>query len=428
MTASPLLALSGRLFDGELLWPRATVLMQDGQVLEVAASVPLPDGVETLEAGPEETILPGLVDLHVHARPHYTCWFPEAGVTTVRDAGGSLEGLAELRALAQRGEGPRVFGAGAILDGPNSVFRHFGEGVLGEVGDRKAGAWIVRTPERARAAVDALARADVDTLKLYEQLSPDVYGAAVQRAQEHGLTVMTDLGTRSTRGLNGAQVDALDALKLGVRTVEHASGFALAFQRLGFDPATQFPDEGTLEMFARAVVEAGAFLVPTLSVHEGLRREQRADLTTLPNGQRSSEAASSLRAMWDGLYAATASLRAAAEWDARLAAGLTRRVLDLGGWVGAGTDTPAGVDNLPGGGLHAELMHLVELAQLSPLEALRAATGTAGQILAGPELAMVGVLRAGAAADALIVEGDPTHDITATRRLRAVVRAGRICA
>lgn len=426
MTEPSLLALTGRLFDGDTLWPRATVLMRNGRVLEVAEHLPLPEETRTLDAGPDATILPGLVDLHVHARPHYARWFPEAGVTAVRDAGSSLETLAALRALAESGEGPRVFGAGTILDGPSSIFRHFGEGVLGEVGDAAAGAWSIRTPDEAEAAVDALAAAGVNTVKLYEQLAPESYAAAVRRVGQRGLPVMTDLGMRSTRGLSGARVDALEALRLGVRTIEHASGFALAFQRLGFDPATQFPSADILDGFARAVVAAGVALVPTLSVYEGLRREGRADLEGLPHGQRGDEGAEGLRRQWDAVHTGTAGHREAAEWDARLAAALARRVLDLGGRVGAGTDTPAGVDNLPGGGLHAELAHLVTQAHLSPLEALRAATGTAGRILAGSEPLTVGVLRAGACADALTVEGDPARDITATRRLRMVVRAGRV--
>ncbi|EYB69303.1 hypothetical protein DEIPH_ctg008orf0012 [Deinococcus phoenicis] len=426
MTDAPLLALTGRLFDGERLWPHATVLMQGGQVLEVAERLPLSEGIGVLDTGPDGTILPGLVDLHVHARPHYARWFPEAGVTTVRDAGSSLAMLTGLRALAASGEGPRVFGAGTILDGPNSIFRHFGEGVLGEVGDRAAGAWIVRTPGEARAAVDALAVEGVNTVKLYEQLPQDAYAAAVRRAREHDLPVMTDLGMRLTRGLSGAQVDALEALKFGVQTLEHVSGFALAFRRLGFDPTTQFPDEGTLAAFAQAVVEAGTVLVPTLSVYEGVRHDRRADLSGLPQGRRGGAAVDGLREQWNAVHAATSGHRAAPDWDARLAAALTRRVLDLGGQVGAGTDTPASVDNLPGGGLHAELAHLVQQSHLSPLEALRAATGTAGRLLAGRGQPVVGVLRPGAYADALIVEGDPTRDIAALRRLRTVIRAGRV--
>ncbi|MFC4427072.1 amidohydrolase family protein [Deinococcus navajonensis] len=426
MTPARMLALTGRLFDGEILYPQATVLMHNGTVLDVGERLTLPAEVQVLEAGPDGTILPGLIDLHVHARSGYASWFPEAGVTTIRDAGNSLDVIGELRTLTPSAAGPRLFASGAILDGEGSIFQYFGEGALGEAGDRRATAWIIRNATDAVAAVDALADAGVETIKLYEQLPSEAYQAAVRRAQEHGLPVMTDLGTRWTRGLSGAQVDALQALKLGVRTVEHASGFALAFQRLGFDPTTQFPDDSVLSQFARAVIEAGAVLVPTLSVPAGLRSAERQNLTGLPHGTRNDEQGQGLRGMWDGLHTAAASLRPAADWDARLAAALTWHVLDQGGEVGAGTDTPAGVDNLPGGGLHAELAHLVREAHLTPLQALRAATGTAGRLLAGRTTPEVGLLRPGALADALIVGGDPSLDITATRRLRAVIQGGRL--
>lgn len=424
MNPSRPLALTGRLFDGEILHPPTTVLMQGGRVAAIGTALDLPPGTEVLDAGPAGTILPGLIDLHVHCRPAYAAWFPEAGVTTVRDAGNSLDTVQALRTRADLGTGPRLWASGTILDGASSVFQHFGEGVLTDVGNPQAGAWILRTPDDARAAVDLLAEAGVDTIKLYEQLPPDAYRAAVLRAREHGLPVMTDLGTRWTRGLDGAQVDALQALEMGVQTIEHATGFALAFQRLGFDPVTQFPDEDVLLSFARAVVEAGAVLVPTLSVHEGLRSAARQDLAGLPHGTRDDEQARSLRGQWDGLSRIAAAKRGEAEWDGRLAMALTRLVLDLGGQVGAGTDTPAGVDNLPGGGLHAELSHLVHWAQLTPLQALQAATGTAGRVLAGrgPQ---VGVLRPGAAADAVIVDGNPLEDITVTRRITSVILAGR---
>ncbi|WP_189010731.1 hypothetical protein [Deinococcus malanensis] len=121
-------------------------------------------------------------------------------------------------------------------------------------------------------------------------------------------------------------------------------------------------------------------------------------------------------------------MRSAADWDARLAAALTWHVLEQGGEVGAGTDTPAGVDNLPGGGLHAELAHLVNDARVTPLQALRAATGTAGRLLANGTVPWVGVLRPGAAGDALIVNGDPLQDITVTRRVRTVIHSGHVLA
>jgi len=108
--------------------------------------------------------------------------------------------------------------------------------------------------------------------------------------------------------------------------------------------------------------------------------------------------------------------------DLRLDQALTRRIHELGGVIGAGTDVPAGDYNLPGGGLHRELELLVK-AGLTPLAALHAATGAAGQILGLPGL---GTLRAGSVADVIIVAGNPATNIRATRNVRYVLQAGRV--
>lgn len=422
MPTHSLLALTGRLYDGFKLWPHATVLLEGDRVLEVGEHLAIPSQFQVLTVAPDETILPGLVDLHVHARPRYASWFPEAGVTAVRDAGGSVSGLQEARGWAATRQGPRVFGAGTILDGERSIFAHFGPGALTELGDPNAGAWVIRTPQDAEEAIECLAEAEACTIKLYEQLPPDAYAAAVIRTRELGLSVMTDLGMRLTRGLSGAQVDALQALKLGVRTIEHASGFALAYRRMGFDPTFQFPDEGVLDHFAQVIVDAGAMLVPTLSVFTGVSREERADLSRLPASDHEAEMGGEygLQPMWDAVYHSGVGKREPAAWDLRLAAELSRRVVERGGQVGAGTDTPAGVDNLPGGGLHAELEHLVALAGLTHEQALHAATGAASKLLNE----RCGVLRTGAHADVLVVRGDPTQDILATRQLQQVIFNG----
>lgn len=420
MNETGLQAITGRLFDGETLMSRATVLWQEGKVLDVTTT-DAPSTAQQHVLAPDEMLLPGLVDLHVHARPHYARWFLEAGVTTVRDAGNSLSGLHEQKTWAARRTGPRVFGAGTILDGENSVFKHFGEGALGEIGATEAGAWVLRTPQDAQDAVGRLAAAGADTVKLYEQLPPDVYAAAVAQARAHGLPVMTDLGMRSTRALSGAQVDAVQALALGVQTIEHGTGFALAFRRSGSDPTTDFPTDAVLDDFARQLMDAGTVLVPTLSVSQGLRLDQRQDVSHLPAGQHTGEGMTGLRGQWDRIHGFSAGLREAADWDFRLAAELSRRVQALGGLVGAGTDTPAGVDNLPGGGLHAELELLVQHAGLTPLQALRAATGHAHHIVGRG----AGRLRPGSPADLLVVRGDPTQDITATRQLRQVIFGGQ---
>lgn len=396
------------------------VLTRAGRIEAVGPATQLAALEDAVTVQTDGTILPGLIDLHVHARPRYLPWFVAAGVTTVRDACNSLETVAAL--LNPAGLAPRVLPSGPLLDGPDAFFRQFGPGAVHEPGDGQeysAGALIVRTPAQAERAVAFLADQGVTHLKLYEALAPDVYAAATRAAARLDLPVMTDLGMLTTRG-RAAQVDARQALALGVRSIEHASGFALAATRAGFDPAGEL-SAALLDELAALTVKAGTALVPTLSVFEPLATDTPPDQRDLPLAGQGGPVRESLDAQWHAVHAGTRPIRSLAQADARLAAQLAVRVARLGGRVGAGTDTPAGAFTLPGGGLHAELERLVQ-AGLTPAQALRAATGTAADILGRADL---GRVQPGAVADLLVVAGDPTTDVRATRDVRLVVQGGR---
>jgi imidazolonepropionase-like amidohydrolase len=88
----------------------------------------------------------------------------------------------------------------------------------------------------------------------------------------------------------------------------------------------------------------------------------------------------------------------------------------------AGTDSPYAYC-FPGSGLHDELELLVE-AGLSPREALETATlGPARYLGRTNEL---GTIAAGKRADLVLLAADPLADIRNTRRIIAVVAAGRV--
>lgn len=418
------LVLLGRLWNGvdEHATEDGAVVVQGERVTFAGErrALAAPANAHTVRTG--GTLMPGLIDLHVHARPGYLAWFVAAGVTTVRDACNSLETVEGMQALAL---GPRLLPCGPLLDGPDAFFRNFGPGAVHLPGDgleRSAGAWVVGTPQAARDAVTRLYGEGITQLKLYEQLAPEVYEAAARRAGEVGLPVMTDLGMLSTRGLTGAQVDARQALALGVRTIEHVSGYALAYGRMGGDPLAGRLDATLLDDLAGLTVAAGTALVPTLMIFATLASDEVPDTSGVPLADLDDPVQASLQAQWRGVHAGTASVRHLARADLRLASELLTRVRALGGRIGAGTDTPAAAFNLPGGGLHQELEWLTR-AGLSTLDALKAATSEAGQILGRPDL---GVLREGAAADVLVVRGDPLRDVRATRQITAVVQGGRV--
>jgi Amidohydrolase family len=422
--AHSLLALRGRIIDGTGAAPieQGVVLAEGERVLCVGTPerCPVPAGATVLDAG-GGTILPGLIDLHVHARAHYLPLFLPAGVTSVRDANNSLESVDALLAVAPHR--PRVFWSGPMLDGERTVTRRFGaEGVMKPgAGDiRKAFTLEATSAAEARAAVNLLADRGANVIKLYEQLSPEAFAAAVQQAKERKVPTMTDLGIQGTRGLKGAEVDALQALQMGVGSIEHASGFALAYQRMGGDPLRLPLDPARLDTLARAVVDHGAALVPTLTVTRSLAMDDVPSLEGVLMADRLDE---SFFAQWKGVHEHFGKKgREAPRNDLAMSRELLRRVSALGGLIGAGTDSPAGAYNVPGGGLHEELELLVE-AGLTPLQAVQAATGNAGRILGRPDL---GTLAPGMVADILIVEGNPAADIRATRGVRTVVLDGKV--
>jgi hypothetical protein len=96
----------------------------------------------------------------------------------------------------------------------------------------------------------------------------------------------------------------------------------------------------------------------------------------------------------------------------------TAKLARAGVTIGTGTDiweVPTGV--------HLELEEMVA-AGLSPLEALHAATGAAAEIIGADH--DLGTIEAGKLADLVLLEADPSSDIRATRRIRAVVLGGQV--
>ncbi|HLW75876.1 MAG TPA: amidohydrolase family protein, partial [Bryobacteraceae bacterium] len=88
----------------------------------------------------------------------------------------------------------------------------------------------------------------------------------------------------------------------------------------------------------------------------------------------------------------------------------------------AGTDTPAGVDVLPGISLHLELQRFVA-AGFTPLEALQTATLNPAKYFG--KLADFGAVLKGRIADLVLLRANPLDDIRNTREISGVVADGR---
>ena len=180
--------------------------MEKGRIVAVgdADRVGVPAGATRIDAR-GKFLIPGLWDMHVHA-----LWDPVVretilpllvvnGITGMRDMGGTLDVLAQVRAemSAHDPPWPSIVAAGPILDGPQPV--------------NPSVSLAISTAEEARAAVDRLDAAGVDFIKVYTLLPPDAYRAVVVEAHARGLPVA---------GHIPYGIDAREAAA-GMRSVEH---------------------------------------------------------------------------------------------------------------------------------------------------------------------------------------------------------------
>jgi imidazolonepropionase-like amidohydrolase len=256
--------------------------------------------------------------------------------------------------------------------------------------------------DEARAAANQLIDRGVDLLKIYQRLPLDAARAAVEVATARGVPVAGHISA----------ITAQQASEIGVRTIEHGSGIDL----VGSTEA--------LQAAARLFGDGGMWLDATLLVYENLANlptignVRYPDLDLVPPGValawlnwRNDAVSRSISDEHLGFGKPAAQGRAT----------LVKMVHDLGGRLVVGSDTPMPFV-VPGPSVHQELERIVG-AGVPPLNAIRAATGSAAEALGQPDL---GTVAAGALADLVLVAGDPATDITATRRIRKVIKGGAV--
>jgi imidazolonepropionase-like amidohydrolase len=371
-----------RVFDGVKVLPVATVVVRDGRVAAVGPDVEVPTDLEVVD-GRGQTLLPGLIDTHVHA---YGDSLPDAlnfGVTTVLDMHGDPATLRELTptrdSLSPR-QHADLFGAGWMGTVPKGHGTQFGFPVP-----------TLSTPAEAAAFLDARFAEGSDWLKLaYEPKDKNGLGPPFPSLDLPTATALI-VGAHERGRLAVAHVSRLwcarDMVGAGVDGLVHI-------------PADQPVDRAFVEQ-AKA---RGIFVIPTLVVAAafgGSLQDRAAEdprlASYLTQGQREMLAFKvDVPRMIFNVEAAKASVRT-----------LNAAGVD----ILAGSDAP-NPGTAQGASLHVELALLVE-AGLTPVEALAAATSVPARRF--KLLADRGRIAPGSRADLLLVRGDPTADIRATR-------------
>jgi imidazolonepropionase-like amidohydrolase len=393
----------------------ATIVVRGGRIERIgpAANVAVPREAEVVRLD-GKWVIPGLIDAHTHAERWTLNRFLAYGVTSIRDVGGVLDSIVTLRDEVQLNAslGPRMFIAGAMIDGPRATW---------------PGAIEVATAEQARQTVDRLVMLNVSHVKVYTKIDEALMRAVLDEARALDVPVTAHLG----------KVDAVTAAGMGLAAIEHMTGiveasvtrpepyfnahddFFTGWNRTEYDWTTL--DSAAVEGTIRELMDHGVTIVPTLTLHEAYSRLTdaayiaRLDLSGVPM---------EVQIAWDipdlvrrARLTATdlANLQGARAYQDRF----VRYYHRAGGDIAAGSDTPNQLLP-PGASLHDELRLLVR-AGLSTRDALLAATRAAARLIRADSL---GVLRSGAVADFIVLNADPLVDIANTRRIDSVIFRG----
>jgi imidazolonepropionase-like amidohydrolase/ABC-type multidrug transport system permease subunit len=415
--------------DGSVM-ESASVLVRHGKIERIyEAGDPAVSALkaEAVEAS-GKTILPGLIDVHVHlgapggaygdvndlSREHAAeralVQYLYSGVTTVRSVGDLLDTATDLKRRTANGE---MLGAELYMSGPlfTAEGGHGTEYFSWLAGAQKAHALeqFVRTPksvDEARQQVRDLKARGVDAIKavlesgrtgrLFTRMDLTLVRAVIDEAARQRLPSAVHTG--SSR-------DVEDAVDAGASGIEHGSF------------SDVIPDATLAKLAA-----AGTFYDPTLSVLEAVRdvAAGRTELLSRPLVQQ---------AVSQRLLAGTRAVMKK-NADPQLAAGIEAalriaRENLVRAWkhnVPLATGTDAGnMLVFHGPTVQRELQLWVE-AGIPPMVALQAATLNAARVLRADT--RIGRVAPGYDANLLIVDGDPTRDISATERVSMVVLKG----
>lgn len=403
--------VNARIFDGHEVLEATTVVIEGTQITAVGGEPPA--DTEIIDAA-GTTLLPGLIDAHVHTNTDSLALALQFGVTTELEMQGTNtrhnrahitddDTVADVRSAG--------FGITPPGGHPSELFpKDFRPGpppgAAPPAGAPPPGPAPVMpfstTPEEAAAYIPKLVESGSDYIKFMvddgsveghpglPMLNQTTLNAGVAAATQHGMLTVAHALT----------VDATTmAIEAGIDGLVH-----LFMDR----PHT----DDVIELIARS----GAFVVPCVVLDASMMGITGAALADDPR------VASRLPDDW--MHTLRSSFHRYPHGNLKDVLASVKALRDAGVDILAGTDVSVALPFLGGlahgASVHHELQYLVE-AGLTPVEALRAATSTPARRFALDDRGRIGV---GMRADLLLVDGDPTTTIGDTLNTRAVWRRG----
>ena len=382
------------------------VHISGNKIASVGPSSADPTGPAQVVDGTGKVLIPGLWDMHAHVSGNDGMMNLAAGVTTVRDMGNDIDDLTARRQRIEAGEeiGTRIIPCG-LIDGPGPY-----------QGPTKI---LAGNEKEARDFVDKFAALGYPQMKIYSSVKPELVPVIVDEARKHHMRVS---------GHIPAGMTASDAVRDGYDEIQHANFLMLNFM----------PEVKNTETTARftEVAKRGADIDVNGSAMRdfiALLKERHVDLDVTLNVFEEMFTARSGHP--SPIYAPVADrvppqvVRGSLSVGLPIPNGMDQRyrdsyanmermvkvMYDAGIPIESGTDSPAGF------GLEREF-ELHQHAGIPAAKILQAATLGGAQIMSKD--AELGSIAPGKLADLVMVEGDPTQDISVVRHAKLVMKDG----
>jgi Amidohydrolase family len=381
--------------------PDQTVVVEANRIVAVGPrkEVSEPPGAEVVD-GRGRTLLPGLWDLHVHLGAEDGLLYLAGGVTGVRDLGNVVEKVLAIRRRWDSGEeaGPRMVLAG-LIDGPGGMRAHL----------------LVATAAEARAAVDRYADLGYVQVKLYNALPRELVPVIVARAKQRGMRVSGHLPDGMTaREVVEAGFDEIQHMHSLFRGWVPAPGASTLVERAEVTVGLDL-DGPQVSGLVALLAQRKIAVDPTLFVYEQGFGERVGGLCRgwLPVADRlPPQVRRQLLSMRVPIPPGKEDLL---QRSVRTYLAMTAKL------YAAGVTLIPGTDGMAGFALHRELELRVEAGIPAPQVLQSATLGAARIVRRDDEL---GLVAPGKLADLVLVEGDPSREISDLRRVVLTVKDG----
>ena len=407
--------------------PHQTVIISNGKINWVGddAKAIIPKGANVVDLN-GKTLMPGLVMLHEHTyisahsiEPRYAnlrqvpFTFPRlylaAGATTIRTCG-SIEPYSDIRIKKDIDLG--------LLPGPNmELTAPYIEGKSSRFPQMKEN----KTPADAAAFVNYWADQGFTSFKAYMGVDKPTLKAAIDAAHKRLLKITGHLDI----------VTYKEAASLGMDNLEHgfmaSTDFAVD-KKENEPPATGAAIKSlsnldihsdSVKQFIQFLIDKKMSITSSLAVFEGATTTQPQ-----PNQDALNAMSPDTRDFYLQRLATTKSAKGPTAYDKAFANAtkMEKMFYDMGGLLSVGTDPTGNGGTLAGYGNWRAIELLVEADGFTPLEAIKIATQN-GSIALGFDKT-IGTIEAGKAADLLIIDGDPSKNISDLRKVQWVFKNG----